>query len=105
MLNFPIIMGITSGAAFLLGFLLLAHSRKVNQIANSYLGLFVITLGLAIIEIPLFYQKIHIKHPNLFEMIGLIRFLTAPFLYCSILYFIFFDCATISSRREVKAQS
>lgn len=91
MLNFPIIMGITSGAAFLLGFLLLAHSRKVNPIANRYLGLFVITLGLAIIEIPLFYQKIHINHPNLFEMIGLIRFLTAPFLYCSILYFTSFS--------------
>jgi len=84
-------MGITSGAAFLLGFLLLAHSRKVNPIANRYLGLFVITLGLAIIEIPLFYQKIHIKHPNLFEMIGLIRFLTAPFLYCSILYYTSFS--------------
>lgn len=91
MLNFPIILGITSGAAFLLGFLLLAHSRKVNPIANRYLGLFVLTLGLAIIEIPLFYQKIHIKHPNFFEMIGLIRFLTAPFLYCSILYFTSFS--------------
>jgi AraC-like DNA-binding protein len=91
MLNFPIIMGITSGATFLLGFLLLANSRKVNPIANRYLGLFVITLGLAIIEIPLFYQKIQIKHPNLFEMIGLIRFLTAPFLYCSILYFTSFS--------------
>lgn len=87
MMNFPVIMGITSGAAFLLGFLLLAHSRKVNLIANIYLGLFVITLGLAMLEIPLFYQKFHLKHPNLFEMIGLIRFLTAPFLYISILYF------------------
>ncbi|HSD08568.1 AraC family transcriptional regulator [Flavobacterium sp.] len=87
MLNFPILLGITSGAAFLLGFLLLAHSRKVNGIANKYLGLFVVTLGLAILEIPLFYQKVQLNHPNLFEMIGLIRFLTAPFLYISILYF------------------
>jgi AraC-like DNA-binding protein len=84
-------MGITSGAAFLLGFLLLAHSRKVNTIANIYLGLFVITLGLALLEIPLFYQKFNLKHPNLFEMIGLIRFLTAPFLYISILYFTSFS--------------
>jgi AraC-like DNA-binding protein len=87
MINFPIIMGITSGAAFLLGFLLIAHSRKVNALANIYLGLFVITLGLAMLEIPLFYQKFYVKHPNLFEMIGLIRFLTAPLLYISILYF------------------
>ncbi|RUT71041.1 AraC family transcriptional regulator [Flavobacterium cupreum] len=91
MMNFPIIMGITSGAAFLLGFLLIAHSGKVNVTANRYLGLFVITLGLAMIEVPLFYQKIHLKYPALFEMIGLVRFLTAPFLYISILCFTSFE--------------
>ena len=87
MMNFPILMGITSGAAFLLGFLLIAHLRKVNKIANLFLGLFVITLGLAFVEIPLFYQKMYLKHPNILEIIGLIRFLTAPFLYISISYF------------------
>jgi len=87
MMDSPIIMSITSGAAFLLGFLLLAHLRKVNVIANSYLGLFIITLGLAMLEIPLFYKNFHLEHPNLFEMIGLSRFLTAPLLYISILYF------------------
>lgn len=87
MMDSPIIMSITSGAAFLLGFLLLAHLRKVNVIANSYLGLFIITLGLAMVEIPLFYKNFHLEHPNLFEMIGLSRFLTAPLLYISILYF------------------
>lgn len=86
-MNAPITIGITSGAAFLLGFLLLANLRKVNVIANSYLGLFIITLGLAMIEIPLFYSNFHLKHPNLFEAIGLSRFLTAPFLYISIQYF------------------
>ncbi|MEO7975987.1 AraC family transcriptional regulator [Flavobacterium sp.] len=83
----PITMSITSGAAFLLGFLLLSHLRKVNVPANSYLGYFVITLGLAMIEIPLFYRNFHLEYPNLFEMIGLSRFLTAPFLYISILHF------------------
>lgn len=91
MMDSPIIMSITSGAAFLLGFLLLAHLRKVNVVANSYLGLFIITLGLAMIEIPLFYKKFHLEHPNLFEMIGLSRFLTAPLLYISILYFTSID--------------
>jgi len=80
-------MGITSGAAFLLGFLLIAHPRKTNAVANKYLGLFIITLGLAMLEIPLFYQNFHVKHPNVFELIGLARFLTAPLLYISILYF------------------
>lgn len=87
MMDSPIIMSITSGAAFLLGFLLLAHLRKVNVVANSYLGLFIITLGLAMVEIPLFYKNFHLENPNLFEMIGLSRFLTAPLLYISILYF------------------
>lgn len=87
MLNFPIIMGITSGAAFLLGFLLIAHPRKANVIANRYLGVFIVMLGLTMLEIPLFYQKFHLKHPNIFESIGLIRFLIAPVLYISILYF------------------
>ena len=86
-MNSPNIIGITSGAAFLLGFLLLSHFRKVNVIANSYLGLFIITLGFAMLEIPLFHQRFYLKHPNLFEMIGLTRFLTAPLLYLSIFYF------------------
>lgn len=87
MINFPIIMGITSGAAFLLGFLLIARPQKSNLIANKYLGLFIMTLGLAMLEIPMSYQKIYLRHPNVFELIGLVRFLTAPFLYISILYF------------------
>ncbi|MNQ52726.1 DNA-binding transcriptional regulator MelR [compost metagenome] len=87
MINFPIIMGITSGAAFLLGFLLIAHPRKVNIVANRFLGLFIITVGFAMLEVPLFYKNLHLSHPNLFEMIGLSRFLSAPFLYVSILYF------------------
>jgi AraC-like DNA-binding protein len=86
-MNSPITMSIVSGAAFLLGFLLLAHVRKVNLGANNYLGLCIITLGLAMVEIPLFYKKNHLEHPNLFEMIGLSRFLTAPLLYISILCF------------------
>jgi AraC-like DNA-binding protein len=87
MMDFPVIMGITSGAAFLLGFLLIFHRRKANLTANRFLGLFVVSLGLAMLEIPLFYRNFHISNPNLFEMIGLSRFLTAPFLYISILHF------------------
>jgi len=86
-MDFPIIMGITSGAAFLLGFLLLFHRQKANLTANRFLGLFVVTVGLALLEIPLFYKNFHLTNPNLFEMIGLSRFLTAPFLYISILCF------------------
>ena len=87
MVNFPIILGIASGAAFLLGFLLIVSPRQINAIANRFLGLFIVTLGLAMLEIPLFHQSFHLKHPNIFELIGLSRFLTAPFLYSSIIYF------------------
>jgi AraC-like DNA-binding protein len=91
MIDFPIIMGMTSGVAFLLGFLLILHPRKVNVLANIYLGIFSVTVGLAMLEIPLFYQKFYLKHPNLYEWIGIIRFLTAPALYISILYFTSFQ--------------
>jgi AraC-like DNA-binding protein len=87
MMNFPIIMGITSGAAFLLGFLLIMHPKKINRIANRWLGLFVITLGLAMLEIFLVSENFQSNHPVLFDLIGLMRFLTAPSLYISILYF------------------
>lgn len=87
MMNFPTLMGITSGSAFLLDFILFLNNRKVNVKANKYLGLFVITLGFAMLEIPLFHQKFHLQHPYVFEMIGLLRFLTAPLLYISILCF------------------
>jgi AraC-like DNA-binding protein len=87
MMNFPIIMGITSGAAFLLGFLLIMHPQKINSIANRWLGLFVVTLGLAMLEIFLVSENFQLNHPVLLDLIGLMRFLTAPALYISILYF------------------
>jgi AraC-like DNA-binding protein len=90
-MNSPVIIGFIAGAVFLLGFLLIVQPRKVNVIANRYLGLFVLTIGIAMIEIPLYYQDFNQRHPNLFELIGLIRFLTAPLLYISILYFTSFE--------------
>lgn len=86
-MNFPITMTFTSGAAFLLGFLLLFQGRKFNLEANRFLGLFMFTLALTILEVPLFYQNFNLRHPYLFEAIGLLRFLTSPFLYLSILFF------------------
>lgn len=86
-MNFPITMSFTSGAAFLLGFLLLFQARKANLIANRFLGLFMFTLALTMLEVPLFYQNFNLKHPYLFEAIGLIRFLSLPLLYLSIVFF------------------
>ncbi|TCN60101.1 helix-turn-helix domain-containing protein [Flavobacterium circumlabens] len=94
MINFPTLMGFTSGTAFLSGCLLLAKARKVNLRANICLGLFMITLCLAILEIPLFAQNFHLTNPLLFEIIGLLRFLTAPLLYFSVVYFTSFEKKT-----------
>jgi AraC-like DNA-binding protein len=87
MINFPIIMGITSGATFLLGFLLIMHPQKINSIANRWLGLFIVTLGLAMLEVFLVSENFQLKYPVLFDLIGVIRFLSAPALYISVLYF------------------
>jgi AraC-like DNA-binding protein len=91
MINFPIIMGVTSGAAFLLGFLLIMHPQKINRIANCWLGLFVVTLGLAMLEIFLVSENFQSSHPVLFDLVGLMRFITAPALYISILCFTSFN--------------
>ena len=91
MIAIPIIMGITSGASFLLGFLLLNHPQKINRSANRWLGIFVITLGLAMLEILLVEQKFHLYHEKYFELIGISRFLSAPALYLAILNFTTID--------------
>lgn len=91
MINFPALMGFTSGTAFLSGCLLLAKAPKANLRANLFLGAFMITLSLTLLEIPLFAQNFHVTYPILFEIIGLMRFLTAPLLYYSIVHFTSLD--------------
>ena len=84
-------MSITSGAALLLGFLLFNHPQQLNVIANKWLGIFIVTLGLAMLEIFLVSQNFQYVHPNYFELIGIGRFVTAPALYLAILSFTSLD--------------
>jgi AraC-like DNA-binding protein len=77
-------MSLTSGASMLLGFLLINHPQKVNRNANRWLGLFIITLGFAMLEMLLVSQDFHRHHPKYFEIIGISRFVTAPALYLAI---------------------
>ena len=91
MTNIPIIMSLTSGAALLLGALLINHPQRINVNANRWLGFFTITLGLAMFEIFLVSQKFHLYHPFLFECIGITRFLTAPALYIAVVNFTSLD--------------
>jgi AraC-like DNA-binding protein len=83
----PIIMGITTGAALLLGLQLMLNLQKINVAANRWLGLFITTLGLAMAEMLLAGQNFQQTHPALFEIVSLSRFITAPALYLSIVYF------------------
>lgn len=80
--NLPPIMGITAGAALLLGFQLFFH--RANKTANRWLGIFLATLGVAMLEIFLVSQNFHVSHSKWFEIMSLSRFLTAPALYLSI---------------------
>jgi AraC-like DNA-binding protein len=87
MINFPILMGFTSGAAFLAAWLIVTKALKANMLGNIFLGCFMFTLCLTILEVPLHAQNFHLIYPAVFEIIGLLRFLTAPFLYFSIVCF------------------
>ena len=81
------LIAIATGAAFLTGFILFLNPQKVNIAANRWLGMFMVTMGLALLEIVMFEHDIINNSPALFEMVVLSRFLTAPFLYLAISYF------------------
>ncbi len=80
-----VLIGMAAGGAFLLGFLLFFNPQKNNVVANRWLGIFAFTLALAILEI--FLNNLGFQSPVFLELIGLSRFLSAPTLYLTILYF------------------
>ena len=93
----PIVIGLTSGGTFLLAFLLFSHPQNNNIKANRMLGIFIFTLALSMLEIFLNTLNIQVKYPALFELIGLSRFLSAPALFMSVVYF-----TSISKSLQIK---
>jgi len=83
----PVLIELTSGAGLLLSIILFFHPKKINVAANRWLGVFVFTMALAILEISLFRMNFNLSHPKLFEIIGLLRYLTAPALYLAVVNF------------------
>lgn len=83
----PILMGLTCGSSFLLSFLLFNHPRNTNKKANKWLGLFMITFGLAMLQILVDNLNLTTQNLTLVECIELSRFLSAPALYLSVLFF------------------
>lgn len=86
-MDLSLITSITCGAAFLLGFEIMFNPGRANTVANKWLGLFVITIGLAMLEMALASQDFQALHPIVFELVSVLRFLTAPALYLAIVSF------------------
>jgi AraC-like DNA-binding protein len=87
-MNNPLLIGMTTGGAFLLGCLLFVHPLRNNEVANRWLGVFVLTLGSAMLEIFLHELNLQQRYLLLTEFAGLFRFLSAPTLYLSVLFFV-----------------
>lgn len=93
----PLLIGLTCGGAFLLAFLLFNHPIRSNTVANKWLAFFVGTFAFAMLEIFLHNLSLHHQHPTAFVFVEAVRFLSAPALYLSILFF-----TTPSKRFEAK---
>jgi AraC-like DNA-binding protein len=81
----PLLIGLTTGGAFLLAFLL--FTKHINVKANRWLGVFVFTLACAMLEIFLHNLNIKNNHRGILSLIEASRFLSAPTLYLSVSFF------------------
>lgn len=86
-MNNPLIIGLTTGTAFLLSFLLLNAPKNNNRNANIWLGAFVATLAAAFLEIFIHNLNLQIQYPVVVDLLELSRFLSAPTLFLSIQFF------------------
>jgi AraC-like DNA-binding protein len=83
----PLLIGLATGGAFLLSFLLFTNPKNNNINANRWLGAFVGTFAFAMLEIFLHNLNLHRNHRVIFDLIEASRFLSAPALYLSVLFF------------------
>ncbi|SFG49555.1 helix-turn-helix domain-containing protein [Pontibacter chinhatensis] len=83
----PLLIGLASGGAFLLSFLLFNHPKASNVRANRWLGLFVATLAASALHVFLNNLNLQARYPQVLLLIEVAEFLTAPALYLSILFF------------------
>jgi AraC-like DNA-binding protein len=78
----------TSGASFLLSFLLFFHPLQQNVKANRWLGFFALIMGCAFVGTYLVFTEATISNHFLFKCLNSLQFLLAPSIYISILYFV-----------------
>lgn len=84
----PLLIGLATGAVFLLAFLLIDPPGHRNLYANRWLAVFAATFGCAMLEI--FLHTLHINHVYypVVDIAEVARFLSAPALYLSIASFV-----------------
>jgi len=83
----PLFIGLATGGALLLSFLLFTNPKNNNINANRWLGAFVGTIAFAMLEIFLHNLNLHRNHPAILDLIEASRFLSAPALYLSVSFF------------------
>ncbi|WP_159466769.1 AraC family transcriptional regulator [Dyadobacter sp. 3J3] len=80
----PLFIGLTTGAAFLLSFLLFTNPKNINVKANRWLGVFVFSFACAMLEIFLHNLRLVKNRHVALSLIEASRFLSAPTLYLSV---------------------
>jgi AraC-like DNA-binding protein len=83
----PLLIGLTTGSAFLLTFLLFNHPKGNNVNANRWLGVFMCTFALSMLEILIHNLGLQNKHQAAASLLEMSRFLSAPALYLSVVFF------------------
>lgn len=83
----PLLIGLTSGSAFLLTFLLINHPKGNNVNANRWLGVSMCTFALSMLEIFIHNLGLQNKQQTVIGLLELSRFLSAPALYLSVVFF------------------
>jgi AraC-like DNA-binding protein len=83
-----LILTITCGFYLLLAFIVAINPQNVNINANKWLALFLLSVGVIMLDEPFMKLKLYEKYPHLIGYDNIFVFLIAPTLYLSILYFV-----------------
>ena len=82
-----IVYAISAGSLLLLLLTTLATPRKVNVIANYWLGFFLFNFACILLDRVLLDTDVYEKYPKVMGLLEITRFAMSPALYFSVLYF------------------
>lgn len=78
---------LTCGSTFLLAFILISNSDRVNSVANRWLSFFFFCIGCALLGFIAGQTELRIRYPYLIQLTELTRYAMAPSLYLGVLFF------------------